>query len=234
MLDLFPEGFEEIDGGDGVELVAYTDPGGEERMWVAFGAAAAADVPAGWEDGWRQFHKPVLVDDLWIGPPWETPPPEGPNVIIDPGRAFGTGAHPTTRLALVLLRRLPRGSLLDIGCGSGVIAIAGAKLGFAPVTAVDLDEPAVEATRRNADANGVALVARVADGLRDALPGADVAVANVTREVVEALARRLEAEHLVVSGYLVARQPLSLCGYRHVERVAEDGWAADAYARSAQ
>jgi ribosomal protein L11 methyltransferase len=231
MLELFPEGFEEVERDDGVELVGYTDAGGEERMWHAFGNTAARDVSLGWEERWREFHKPVVVDGLWIGPPWERPPADRAKVVIDPGRAFGTGGHATTRLALRLLSALrERGSLLDIGCGSGVLSIAGARLGFRPITAVDLDAQAVDATRRNAAANGVELTARVADALVDELPAADIAVANVTCDVVEAVAPRLDVARLVTSGYLVPGPPPRLRGFVHVERRAEDGWAADAYA----
>ena len=74
MIQLFPEGFEEVDDGEDVELAAYTDAGGEERVWHAFGGVHAADVEAGWEERWRSFHKPVTVGSLWVGPPWETPP----------------------------------------------------------------------------------------------------------------------------------------------------------------
>ena len=82
---------------------------------------------------------------LWIGPPWESAPADALAVVIDPGRAFGTGAHATTRLCLELLLDAPRGSVLDVGCGSGVLAIAAARLGFGPVAAVDVDEIAVDA-----------------------------------------------------------------------------------------
>ena len=99
MLELFPQGFEEREVADGVELTAYTDAGGEERLWAAFGSAAAEPVPAGWEERWRDFHRPVRIGSLWVGPPWETPPPEGTAVVIDPGRAFGTGGHATGRPA---------------------------------------------------------------------------------------------------------------------------------------
>jgi ribosomal protein L11 methyltransferase len=234
MLELFPEGFQEIDQADGVDLVAYTDAGGEERVWVAFGGARASNVAPGWEEGWREFHKSVVVDGVWIGPPWEQPPRGALSVVIDPGRAFGTGAHATTRLSLQLLSRLVRGSLLDIGCGSGVLAIAAAKLGFAPLTAVDVDAQAVTAARRNADVNGVTLTAHVADAVRDELPSAEVAVANVTRELVEAVAPRLDVARLVASGYLVSGPPPALPGFVHVDRVTEGGWAADTYARVAQ
>ena len=77
MLELFPDGFEEVDAaGDSTELVAYTTASGEERLWQAFGGAQGADVESGWESRWRDFHRPVRVGPLWVGPPWETPPPD--------------------------------------------------------------------------------------------------------------------------------------------------------------
>ena len=78
MLELFPEGFEEVEQPDGVEFVAYTEPSGEERLWQAFGAVSASEVEAGWEDGWRRFHRPVRVGSLWVGPPWEEAPADAP------------------------------------------------------------------------------------------------------------------------------------------------------------
>jgi ribosomal protein L11 methyltransferase len=231
MIELFPEGFEEVRRADGVELVAYTDSGGEERLWQAFGGVGRAeDVANGWEDRWRQFHRPVRVGSLWIGPSWHDPPPDAVVVVVDPGRAFGTGAHPTTRLCLELLERAGRGSLLDVGCGSGVLAIAAAKLGFQPVTAIDEDEAAVDAARANARANGVDIGVRRADALATVLPPVAVAVANVTRQVVQALAERVDCGTLITSGYLVA-DDVRPTRFDHVERVAADGWAADAYTR---
>ena len=145
MLELFPEGFEERETADGLELVAYTDSGGEERLWAAFGAVQSEEVVGDWEERWRAFHRPVHVGSLWVGPPWEQPPEEATAVVIEPGRAFGTGGHPTTRLCLELLLELEPGSLLDVGCGSGVIAVAAACLGFGPVAAVDREPAALEA-----------------------------------------------------------------------------------------
>ena len=166
MLELFPGGFEERDHADGLELVAYTDDAGEERLWAAFGEVTAIDVPGGWEDRWREFHKPVRIGRLWVGPPWEPPPVDGEAIVVDPGRAFGTGGHATTRLCLQLLAELEPRSLLDAGCGSGVLAIAAARLGFAPVTALDHDPKALEATARNAAANGVSVECRLGDRSR--------------------------------------------------------------------
>jgi ribosomal protein L11 methyltransferase len=233
MIDLFPHGFEELEHGDGVELIAYTDARGEERLWQAFGHASATAVAEGWEHRWRMFHRPVEVAGLWIGPPWHEPPPNSVAVVIDPGRAFGTGSHATTRLALELLSKVDRGSLLDVGCGSGVVAIAAAKLGFGPISALDVDERAVEATIRNATANDVELDVRCGDGTTAVLEPADVCVANVTLEVVERIASRVECRHLVTSGYLLSDHP-DLPRYELVERIGEEGWAADLHRRAAQ
>lgn len=230
MLELFPEGFEEIDHPDGVELVAYTDASGEERMWHAFGQTASADVGEGWEERWREFHRPARVGPLWIGPPWIEPPADATAVVIEPARAFGTGAHPTTRLAVGLLLDVDRGAALDVGCGSGVLSIAAAKLGFAPVVAVDVEQAAVEAVRANAAANGVDIDVSRCDAATAELPATDLAIANVTRELVETIAPRLRCQLLIASGYLVSDEP-SLDGYSRQRRVMSDGWAADLFAR---
>jgi ribosomal protein L11 methyltransferase len=227
MLELFPDGFEEVEHPDGVELAAYTDPGGEEQIRAAFGGVAAEHVPADWAERWRRFHRPVQVGRLWLGPPWEEPADGAVAVVIDPGRAFGTGGHATTRLCLELLAELePRGSLLDVGCGSGVLAIAAGKLGFAPVVAIDRDDQAVEVARANAAANGVELVVELGDAERDPLPSADLAVANVTLEAVEVVGPRLDVAWLITSGYLVSQRP-TLPAFRHVTRREQEGWAAD-------
>lgn len=230
MLELFPGGFEEADSGDAVQLIAYTDGAGEERMYTAFGGGRAEDVADDWADRWRAFHRPIRVGPLWVGPPWEQPPADIPAVVIDPGRAFGTGAHPTTRLCLELLLDLPRGSVLDVGCGSGVLSIAAARLGFGPIVAVDVDPQAVEATRANAHANDVLLAAHLADALVDELPRADVGLLNVSAEAVAAIAPRLRTEHVVVSGYLASDAP-PRDGLRHVRRLEAGGWAADVLRR---
>jgi ribosomal protein L11 methyltransferase len=230
MLELFPEGFEELDHEGSLELAAYTNAAGEERIWQAFGGAASTDVDSGWEERWRDFHKPVRVGRLWIGPPWETPDGDALAVVIDPGRAFGTGGHPTTQLCLELLEGEERGSMLDVGCGSGVLSIAAAKLGFEPVLAFDFDPQAVEATERNALDNGVGVDVRLAD-LRDgALPQTRLAVANIAAEAVVALAPGLAAERLITSGYLVSDDP-EPAGYRRERRVEQGGWAADVHVR---
>ncbi|HEV8098467.1 MAG TPA: 50S ribosomal protein L11 methyltransferase [Gaiellaceae bacterium] len=230
MLELFPQGFEEIEHADGLELVAYTDDAGEERLWAAFGEVRADDVPADWAERWRDFHRPVRVGKLWIGPPWETPPDGAEAIVVDPGRAFGTGGHATTRLCLELLGELERGSLLDVGCGSGVLAIAAARLGFGPVLAVDHDPAALEATQRNASANGVELELRLVDALADPLPAAHTAVANISSEGVEQLIPRLDANAIVASGYLERDAPAP-AGFRREQRVTEGGWAADLFRR---
>jgi ribosomal protein L11 methyltransferase len=231
MIELFPQGFEEVDRTDGVELAAYTDPAGEERLWAAFGGARSDEVDEGWEDRWRAFHKPVRIGPLWVGPPWEDPDAGAIAVVIDPGRAFGTGSHATTRLCLELMLDLQAGSVLDVGCGSGVLAIAAAKLDFEPVYAVDLDPQAIEATNRNAEANGVRVDARVGDALTDDLPTADAAVVNVALEPDRPIAERLDCTRLITSGYLAAETP-DFAGFRRETRREAEGWAADLHIRT--
>ena len=231
MVALFPEGFEEIDDGpDRLELAAYTDERGAARIERAFGHARAVLVPPDWPDRWRAFHRPARVGRLWIGAPWEPRPEAAVPVVIDPGAAFGTGAHPTTRLCLQALLSLPRGSLVDLGCGSGVVAIAAAKLGFEPVVALDVDPAAVAATASNAAANEVELDVRLADALTASVPETDVAVANIALETVERLGRRIRGDWLITSGYFVAERP-RIPGFWRLVRHADAGWAADVYAR---
>jgi ribosomal protein L11 methyltransferase len=234
MLTLFPGGFEEVDvPGGGLELAAYTDGKGEARLRAAFGAVQADRVPEDWPDRWREFHRPVEIGPLWIGPPWEQAPARATSVVIDPGRAFGTGAHATTRLCLALLVELERGSVLDVGCGSGVLGIAASRLGFGPVLAVDVDPAAVEATLANAAANGVELEVRQADARKVDLPPADLALLNVTAETVVEVAPRLAVAQIVASGYLAGGR-LHAPGFSAQRRLEAEGWAADLLGRDAE
>lgn len=229
MIELFPQGFEEVDKAQGTELAAYTDAAGEERLWAFFGSGRSADVESGWEDRWRNFHRPIQVGRLWVGPPWERPPTDGLTVIVDPGRAFGTGSHQTTQLCLQTLQELEPGPLLDVGCGSGVLAIAAALLGFEPVLGVDIEAPSIEATLSNARVNGVTVDARLVAG-DEQLPSSALVVANISLASVQALPARTDARTLVTSGYFASEQP-ELEGFEHVKRTSLDGWASDVYRR---
>jgi ribosomal protein L11 methyltransferase len=230
MLELVPEGFEERERGGELELLAYTDGIVGARIARAFGAAQEADVPEDWADRWRTFHKPVRAGPFWVGPGWEGAPADALAIVIDPGLAFGTGAHPTTRLCLELLADVPRGALLDVGCGSGVLSVAAGKLGFSPVYAVDDDPLAVETTHVNAERNGVDVEARVARAESADLPAVDTVVANIALAVVEVVAARVQATELVTSGYLEAERPRAT-HWEHVGTQTLDGWAADRFRR---
>src|SRR3954470_3806628 len=166
LIELAPSGVEQVDGDGVTEFAVYGAPGelpsypeGEAEIGGVVVQVSGREVPDDWGERWKRFHRPVLIaGQIYVRPPWEAPAlrPIVTEIVIDPGQAFGTGAHPTTVLCLELMLDLkPRGSFADLGCGSGVLAIAAAKLGFAPVRAVDAEVAAVEATKRNALANGV-------------------------------------------------------------------------------
>ena len=211
LLHIFPEGVEELDGAYAV----YAD-----EPPLGFDVVEVDDVAEGWEDGWRSFHHGVRIGRLWVGPPWEEAPADALPVIIDPGRAFGTGAHATTRLCLELLQELEPTSLLDVGCGSGVLSVAAAKLGFEPVVAVDLDDVALETTRANAAANGVTVE------VRRELEPSELAVMNIALDVVESMLSELPVERAITSGYLERDEPRAE-GWHQLQRRVRDGWAAD-------
>ena len=210
-MHLFPDGVEELDGAYAV----YAD-----EPPIGFDVLEAEGVRDGWEDAWKEFHHGIEIGRLWVGPPWEVAPARAIAVVVDPGRAFGTGAHPTTRLCLELLQEVEPTSLLDVGCGSGVLSIAAAKLGFSPVGAFDLDEVALEVTPENAALNGVAV-----DVLEELRP-AELAVMNIALEVVEGMLPKLPVARAITSGYL-ARDVPRVAGWHVVDRRERDGWAAD-------
>ncbi len=170
-------------------------------------------------------------------PPWVAPLPGLIDVVIDPGMAFGTGQHGTTRACLELLLDVPPGSLLDAGCGSGVLAIASRKLGHDPVSAVDTDPLAVEAARRNARDNAVTVDIALGDG-GSPPPAVDTIVANIACRQVAALGARLGAppRHAILSGLRPgeareATAPWRRIGLTDVRTIESDGWTTVAMTR---
>jgi ribosomal protein L11 methyltransferase len=230
-IELAPGGFEESDDGETLTLSLYVAESAIASIEAVFPVLAVDPVEPGWEDAWRAFHKPARVGGLWIGPPWEQPGAGELAVVIDPGRAFGTGAHPTTRACIELLARSERSPLLDIGCGSGVLAIAAARLGFGPIQAVDNDPVAVETTIVNAAANGVGIDVSLLDGEVDALPVMATTVANVLLAPVEHILARLASGVVITSGYLDTDHPRAR-GWHSADRVTLEGWAADRFERT--
>jgi ribosomal protein L11 methyltransferase len=218
-----------VEGAGWLELAVYADGADEERLRAAFDEVESAPVETGWEDRWRSFHHPVVAGGLWIGAPWEDAPEGIPAVVVDPGRAFGTGAHPTTRACIELLAGLERGSCLDAGCGSGVVAVAAARLGFAPVVAADVDPAAVEAATATVRLNEVAVDVRLADVLLSPLPESDLVVANIELAVVERLLATVSTRMAVTSGYLAHEAPKAP-GWERTARLELEGWAADVLA----
>jgi ribosomal protein L11 methyltransferase len=255
LLELAPAGLEQVDGEDFVEFALYGAPG--ELPALAEGDALVGGicvrvrgqtVADDWAERWRAFHEPVLVGGrVWVRPPWAPPREDALDLVIDPGQAFGTGAHPTTRMSLELLLELPgsgapgrehpprpsaRGGLVDLGCGSGVLAIAAAKLGYAPVDAYDHDPAAIEATLENALANGVELRHVERLDLRErAAPTAPTVTANLVRPLLLRVAELVpeQPETLIASGLLGGEEEEVAAAFapmRERRRLRSQGWSA--------
>lgn len=276
LLEISPSGVEEAEVGEGlVEYAVYGSPGELPQLPDLRAAAGEAlveittsELPDDWSERWKRFHRPVLIEgretvpSLHVRPPWE--PPSGRSdvreIVIDPAQAFGTGAHATTRLCLELLLEVAlhdksRGPLLDMGTGSGVLAIAAAHLGFTPVLGLDNEPESVEAARDNALANGVEIEVRRFDLRADPLPWAGdakptlpagepshprwagdappVVVANLLRPLLLDLARFMPAapRHLLAGGLLAHEvdevvQAFEANGLREDERRHMGEWAA--------
>jgi ribosomal protein L11 methyltransferase len=273
LLDLAPSGVEEVDLADElIEYAVYGAPGELPTLpdlRAAVGGAlveiSSSEIADDWQERWKRFHRPVLIEaprprdgavlsvpDLHVRPPWE-PPAAGADgrmqdIVIDPGQAFGTGAHATTRLCLALLLELAaleptRAALLDVGTGSGLLAIAAARLGFAPVLALDHERESVDAARENAERNAAEVDVRRFDLRSQPLPlldpgerpgGSVVVLANLLRPLLLELERKMVAapRHLLAGGLLrdevdeVAVAFAGRLGLRERERRERGEWAA--------
>lgn len=277
LLELAPAGVEELAPAPGVvEYAVYGAPGELPALPDLHAMAGTApievstsEVPDDWHERWRQFHRPVLVEGRAGGPALRVRPPWEPaldadralDLCVDPGQAFGTGAHASTRLCLELLLELTAADgaahrVLDVGTGSGVLAIAALMLGHGPALGLDNEAESVAAAAENAARNGVALDVRRFDLRSDEPPwlagapasqgpppvsegppppdGPLLVLANLLRPLLLALAARVERApaHLIASGLLesevdeVVAAFAASCGLRECERRAEAGWAA--------
>jgi ribosomal protein L11 methyltransferase len=260
LVELAPGGVEEEAGPDWVEYAIYGAPGElpalpdlEAAVGDGLVEVTSKEIPDDWADRWQDFHKPVAIAGgrIVVRPSWEAHPADDPaapgrgaeeaagiDVVVNPGQAFGTGAHPTTRMCLELLLELAdagiaQGPLADWGTGSGVLAIAAAKLGFAPVVACDLERPALEAATASAIANDVELELARVDLRREPPPAAPTATANLTAPILRDVASRIEdgPVRIVCSGMLVSEvdevvEAFGMTGLHERERRTSGDWAA--------
>jgi ribosomal protein L11 methyltransferase len=230
--DLFDSGASgvEIRDGEGAPMPGTPVPPPGRAVLVAWfverqAAEAARDAHGGalcevpdedWSEGWKRDLRPLDVGRVRVRPSWidEAPPPGSVEVVLDPGMAFGTGTHATTSLCLAalsdVLSQRPGAAVLDVGTGSGLLAIAARKLGAARVAGNDNDPVAVAVARENAERNGVAL--ELTGDPVEAIPGTfDVVVANILANVLVELAPALAAKVaaggvLLLSGILVPQE----------------------------
>ncbi|KFZ40796.1 50S ribosomal protein L11 methyltransferase [Thermoactinomyces sp. Gus2-1] len=197
-----------------------------------------------WENEWKTYYKPVRVTDtITIKPVWEDYQPESPDekiVRLDPGMAFGTGTHPTTKLCIQCLEKhLPRDAkVIDVGCGSGILSIVSAMLGAKNVLALDYDPLAVEKAKENIGLNPIESGIRVEKGdlLKGVSQTADVVVGNLLAELILPMVPDLPRV-LVPGGIFIGsgiieekadavEQSLVSCGLQVLEKIHMDGWVA--------
>jgi ribosomal protein L11 methyltransferase len=237
LLPILGAGAEEREVDGDVEYSIYVDelpPIEHIRALTDVLDVRTEPVPDGWQRRWHEFLRPVRVRDLVVRPPWIDGAPD--DLVIDPGEFFGAGTHATTQLCLeLLLDEEPGGALCDWGAGTGVLAIAAARLGWAPVTAVEVELGAIDVIRANAARNGVAVEARAQD-LRIGPPWAPTIVANLPKPVLLDVASAVHGSHdgvpaarrLIVAGMLAGEvdEIVAAFGMREVRRLEADGWAA--------
>ena len=249
LLELAPNGVEEERGPGWIEFAIYGPPGEVPELGELQAAAGGSlvdvtttSVPDDWADRWTDFHRPIEVGGrIGVRPSWWDAKDGLLDIVVDPGRAFGTGGHPTTRLSLALLMSLEEsgkgsGPLADWGTGSGVLAIAAAKLGWGPVTACDREPAALEAAAANAAANGIELALERVDVREAAPPVAATVTANLTAGLLRDCARHLAVgsewpRTLVCSGMLGTEAgevaaAFEAAGLSVADRRAEGDWAA--------
>jgi ribosomal protein L11 methyltransferase len=240
LLPLVPDGVRELPRGRMVELKMR----GESVPAIDEVIRAAGDWPHTWSDGtvpddWRarrllDYRPDVIGGRLVVRPDWAPAPRRRMlDIVLGSTAAFGAGSHPTTRTCLELLLGCePAGSLADLGCGTGVLSILAAKLGWRDVVAVDLQPASVEAASANAAANGVVIEARVADLAAVPAPTTDAVAANLPGAVHLRIAESLAAERpalALVSGFGPEQAPDVLAAYatrglRPVNRLEPYGW----------
>jgi ribosomal protein L11 methyltransferase len=232
-----PGGLEEIEDGDVVEYVLYGAAGELPEIGDVTAAAGDALVEVSTSEvaeiDWQSFHVPIDVGSLRVRPPWHDPREGALDVLIEPGQGFGTGSHATTRLSLELLVELtPGGPIADWGCGSGILAIAAAKLGWAPVLACDIEGESVTETVQNARANGVEVEASRGD-VRQGGPPAPTVLANLVRPLLLQVAENMAEvpERMIISGLETPEIDEVLQAFSRRSLIERDrregsGWAA--------
>jgi ribosomal protein L11 methyltransferase len=242
LMPLLPQGvYERVLDPERTEVAFFGDglPAAAELDSIAGDALLARDeeeVPDSREERRRRAGRAwTVAGRLRVRSPDDPPPEDGvQDVVIEPAPgAFGTGAHPTTRGCLELLLDLePGGGLADLGCGSGVVAIAAARLGWEPVYALDFDERSIGATERNAQRNGVAVRAVLADLREIPPPPAHTLVANIQLDIHQRVAATLSpaTARVVVSGITAAQEPAATAAYAQAGLVPQGqrvggGWA---------
>ena len=219
------------DAFKGASRVKFYANEGDEILDLFPNAALREVRDEDWENNWKQYYKPIEIGKITVVPSWEEIPEETIPLVLDPGLTFGTGSHASTHMVLEAIQEIDTEgkTVLDLGCGSGILGIASMLLGASSCTAYDIDEKSPDVVASNAALNNVSIDAHFGDVLSKNWEGYDIVLANIVADIISKLVPKVKSQIFIVSGIIDGREDeitslLKRNGYEIIKHFHEDEW----------